>query len=246
MKYFTVSFDDGIEQDKRLIALMKKYGIKGTFNINGGLLGKKGTVRRIGDFAFKDCGMDVESGRIIKYTNQFRIPEDEIAQVYEGMEVASHGYLHQMLGRLSQDEMKKEIEYNLQKLEQLVGYPIVGHAYAKGSTSVKVQNYLKEKEVLYARGALANSKFDRYANPLNLAPTCYHITKENKINQLIDQFIEIPAEEEAIFFLWGHAYELDYQSKEASWEKIERIFDRIAGRSDIFYCTNKEIFTSYK
>ena len=31
-KYFTLSFDDGLEQDKRVIRLMRQYGLKGTFN----------------------------------------------------------------------------------------------------------------------------------------------------------------------------------------------------------------------
>ena len=33
-KYFTLSFDDGLEQDKRVIRLMRQYGLKGTFNLN--------------------------------------------------------------------------------------------------------------------------------------------------------------------------------------------------------------------
>ncbi len=36
-KYFTLSFDDGLEQDKKVLALMKKYGLKGTFNLNSGM-----------------------------------------------------------------------------------------------------------------------------------------------------------------------------------------------------------------
>lgn len=36
-KYFTLSFDDGLEQEKRLLCLMRKYGLKGTFNLNAGL-----------------------------------------------------------------------------------------------------------------------------------------------------------------------------------------------------------------
>ena len=35
-KAFTVSYDDGWPQDRRLIGLMNKYGIKGTFNLNSG------------------------------------------------------------------------------------------------------------------------------------------------------------------------------------------------------------------
>ena len=41
-KYFTLSFDDGLEQDKKVLALMKKYGLKGTFNLNSGMFGLQG------------------------------------------------------------------------------------------------------------------------------------------------------------------------------------------------------------
>ena len=53
-KYLTFSFDDGLEQDKKLIKLMKKYGLKGTFNLNAGLFGKKDWVGRIGNIGFKE------------------------------------------------------------------------------------------------------------------------------------------------------------------------------------------------
>jgi peptidoglycan/xylan/chitin deacetylase (PgdA/CDA1 family) len=40
-KYFTISYDDGLEQDMRIVELMKKYGIKGTFNLSSELFGQK-------------------------------------------------------------------------------------------------------------------------------------------------------------------------------------------------------------
>ena len=36
-KALTLSYDDGKEQDRRLVALFNQYGIKGTFHINSGL-----------------------------------------------------------------------------------------------------------------------------------------------------------------------------------------------------------------
>ena len=47
-KYFTVSYDDGLEQDRRIIALMERYGIRGTFNLSSGMFGKKSYIRRVG------------------------------------------------------------------------------------------------------------------------------------------------------------------------------------------------------
>ena len=44
MKYLTFSFDDGVLQDKRLVALLNKYGLKATFNVNSSLFGLVGKL----------------------------------------------------------------------------------------------------------------------------------------------------------------------------------------------------------
>ena len=36
-KVLTMSYDDGRLEDRRLVALFNRYGIRGTFNLNGGL-----------------------------------------------------------------------------------------------------------------------------------------------------------------------------------------------------------------
>ena len=41
-KAFTTSYDDGFQQDAALIHLMEQYGIRGTFNLNGGFLHQEG------------------------------------------------------------------------------------------------------------------------------------------------------------------------------------------------------------
>ena len=47
-KAVTFSYDDGVTQDIRLIALFNKYGLKATFNLNSELLGSFGTLERDG------------------------------------------------------------------------------------------------------------------------------------------------------------------------------------------------------
>ena len=37
-KAFNISYDDGVLQDVRFVALLNKYGLKGTFNLNSGLM----------------------------------------------------------------------------------------------------------------------------------------------------------------------------------------------------------------
>ena len=44
LKAVTFSYDDGVTQDRRLIELFNKYGLKGTFNINSGFLDTQNTL----------------------------------------------------------------------------------------------------------------------------------------------------------------------------------------------------------
>ena len=43
-KAFNITYDDGVLQDVRFVELMNKYGLKGTFNLSGGLFAPEGTV----------------------------------------------------------------------------------------------------------------------------------------------------------------------------------------------------------
>ena len=40
-KAVTISYDDGVKADKKLIEIMNENGLKGTFNLNSGLFSKK-------------------------------------------------------------------------------------------------------------------------------------------------------------------------------------------------------------
>ena len=42
-----------------------------------------------------------------------------------------------------------------------------------------------------------------------------------------------------MFYLWGHSYEFYGYN---NWDVIERFADRVAGRDDIWYATNIEIY----
>ena len=48
MKALTFSYDDGVLQDRRLIEIFNKYGLKATFNLNSGFFGGKWTLVRDG------------------------------------------------------------------------------------------------------------------------------------------------------------------------------------------------------
>lgn len=240
-KYFTLSFDDGLEQDKKIILLMKKYGIKGTFNLNAGLFGERGEVKGIGNMAFADCEEGTKHKWPFKYTEHNRIPKDEIVQVYEGMEIASHGYRHEPLAKLSETDMRKGLDMDISELENLTEQHIYGHAYAKASTSQAAQAYLKEKGILYARNVMPSNSFEYPQNLMNFNPTCSCISKN--IFSLLERFKSEKAENtDLLFYAWGHGYEFDFGTGFGTWEHLEKVFDTIAGQEDIVCCTNAEAF----
>ena len=73
-KVLTLSYDDGIVQDIRLIEIMNKYGLKGTFNINTGLYLPEDSVREkfYGRMVMSISGML----QILKYTIMLKHMKD--------------------------------------------------------------------------------------------------------------------------------------------------------------------------
>ena len=90
IKALTMSYDDGVKQDKRLIEIFDKYGIKGTFHINSGLT-----------------------------TNDGRLEISQIADTYKNHEVAIHGVYHYFLNQLSPQNIILEILDDRKALESI-------------------------------------------------------------------------------------------------------------------------------
>ena len=132
-KALTLSYDDGVEQDKKLIAIMVKHGLKGTFNLNSGIYAPEGTVYPEG-------------------TIHRRMTEAEVSALYmtNGMEVATHGYTHPFLSRLPAYVTTKEIVEDKRKLEEPFNCVVRGHAYPFGRFNDTVVDILKQSGIVYA------------------------------------------------------------------------------------------------
>ena len=245
-KYVTLSFDDGIEQDKKIISILKEYGIIGcTFNLNSGLAGEKRCIGRIGDFGFVEKrGEYFPDGRLMKYTPHYRIPADEIRQIYDGFEVAAHGMLHKSTINLSEKDLHTEIIGDMQALTELVGYPVAGMAYAGGMYNKKVVEFLRKNKVLYAREIKSTNQFTFPGDPLHWSPTCSMLSKD--LFSLLNQFVQAEAGEDMLFYAWGHGYEFDYGSKNSNWEKFRNFCEKLANTPGLIFCTNRQIIELQK
>ena len=100
-KALTLSYDDGVEQDIRLVDIMKKHGLKGTFNLNSGLYAPEGTVYPQGQ---------IHRRMSLKMTQDLFLDSD--------MEVAVHGYTHPFLEQLPADQCTWEVLQDRISLEK--------------------------------------------------------------------------------------------------------------------------------
>ena len=102
-KGLTFSYDDGVEQDRKLLEIFNKFGLKGTFNLNSGI------QKHDKPWYYKDI------------VPVYRMNSEGLNTLYKGHEIAVHGLNH--INLKEADRMKTETEIfedkkNLEKLFQ--------------------------------------------------------------------------------------------------------------------------------
>lgn len=222
MKALTLSYDDGVESDKKLLDILNRYNIKCTFNINSGMMTHEN--------CWNKSGFEVR-----------RMDADGLAQLYAGHEIAVHGTMHRWPKELkSEAELKAEFFDDAVALENLFDKRMHGMAYAFGDCPDMTVEYLKSIGIKYGRTTKSTHSFDVQTDLLRFNPTCHH--NDEALMSMAKEFIEAKPDKPQIFYLWGHSYEFDVNN---NWEIIENFCKEIANREDIFYGTNTEVFEYY-
>ncbi|MFC0215641.1 polysaccharide deacetylase family protein [Paenibacillus chartarius] len=147
-KALTMSYDDGRNADKRLVEIFNKYGIKGSFHINGGLLG----------------GED-------------RLTAEEAAALYLGHEVSAHTLTHPTIARCPKEQLVYEINEDRRVLEAVVGYPVRGMSYPNGSFNSGIKSMLPHLGIEYSRPVQTTGGFGMPDDWYEWKPTCHHNDK---------------------------------------------------------------------
>ena len=225
LKAVTFSYDDGVTQDIKLIELFNQYGLKCTFNLNSELLGKNNMLMQEG-----------------KRIAQYKVHAEDVKSIYEGHEVAAHTLTHPRLpGLADEEEIVRQVEQDRLNLSALVGYDVVGMAYPCGGVNNddRVEEIIRKRTgILYSRTITTTGSFDPQENLLRFNPSIYHL-EFDKLMQMGEEFLALEPTVPQLFYVWGHAYELDCGSD--YWNRMEEFCRLISGRSDIFYGTNKEV-----
>lgn len=222
-KAFTLSYDDGVVQDRRLAALFRQYGLKCSFNLGSGLLGHKET----------GCA----PGR--KEIDVSKVSPEEVPEVYRSHEIAGHGLYHSSLPDVGTPLAMYEIIEDKRRLEQISGQPLKMFAYPFGLYNDQVIQMLSLAGYQGARTVTSTHEFEIPENFMLWNPTCHH--NDQRLMELAQRFIEGTSFAPMLFYVWGHAYEFDGQD---NWEVIERLAEYMSGHGEeVWFAANGEIIT---
>lgn len=217
-KAITFSYDDGIESDRKLVEIFNRYGMKCTFNLNTGIQSR-------------ESHFDIDGKEI------YRMDQETIGDLYQGHEIAVHGFTHCAPVDLSEEQMDQEYQTDIDNIVRLYGQRPVGMAYAYGAYDEATVDYLLRHGIRYGRTVEATHGFAVPEKPILLKATCHH--DDEQLFELAQKFIDVePAPgEKLLFYIWGHSYE--YYVKD-NWDRLEQLCRMFEGQDDIFRGTNRE------
>ncbi|MGF1615780.1 MAG: polysaccharide deacetylase family protein [Gammaproteobacteria bacterium] len=210
-KALVLSYDDGSEHDRRLVALLNEYGLRATFHLNSGVL-----------------------------DSVHHIASRELPTLYRGHEVAAHGVNHLDLTTLSNEAIDREVGDDQKALEDRVGAPVRGFAYPFGAHDERTIERLSALGLAYGRTIHTTAGFGLPERPLALGTSCHH----NQALALGQRFLEQDGEQPALFYVWGHSYELDgFMSADPrkDWRYLEDFCRLMHVRPEIYYATTLDV-----
>ncbi|MBQ7415544.1 MAG: polysaccharide deacetylase family protein [Oscillospiraceae bacterium] len=216
-KAFNITYDDGILQDVRFVALLNRYGIKGTFNLNSQLMEQ--------EFEWVH-----ETGMVVK-----RLSIEAVRHLYDGHEIASHTLTHPYLSTKTREEILWEMGEDKRRLEELFGREVAGFGVPFHFYDETVYQCVKECGFEYGRNSELTHNYFPWQDPYFWSCGIFHL--EPELDSFVDGFFATD-EELALCQIVGHSYDLDAAQL---WEKMEQICRRVAEDEDVLPMTHLQI-----
>lgn len=216
-KAFNVTYDDGVEQDVRFVALLDRYGLKGTFNLNSQLMQERYQW-------IHETGMPVR-----------RLSVDAARGLYDGHEIASHSLTHPYLHTLSEEEVMHQLGEDKRRLEEFFGREIVGFALPFSTYTDTIARCAERCDFEYARISEESRSYQPFQSRFYRRAGLFHLDRE--LESFVEMFLR-SQEELALCQIVGHSYDLD---TEDMWGRMEQIFQKISSDKDVLPMTTIEL-----
>ncbi len=226
----TTSWDDGHRLDMKLAALLKKYGIQGTFYI---------------------CPQDRE------FQRDDLLSIRDILSLGSDFEVGGHTITHPRLTKITLSQADDEIAQSKDYLEELLQREVTAFCYPYGDYNEETKGLVKKHGYKLAR-TTKRYAFDMHQDVFALPTTFHtyaHYADLHKIlpfshfsplrvkqywdwEKLAIALFDHICQTGGLFHLWGHSWELE---KLNAWQKLENVLSHIAQKNDVIHSTNTEI-----
>lgn len=221
--YFTTSWDDGDKLDLKLLNLMNKYGIKGTFYIPGNSKLEKSDIQNI-----------AKNQEIGAHTMTHReLTSISIKEAKKEIE-NSKLFLEKILNKKIESFCYPRGKYNLE-ISRLVKK--AGFSYARTTKRLLFKNTKNPfingtttQTIVFKVDIFKLFIMSRF-NPFFIR----YIWDWNYYMKLLYKYV---SKNGGIVHLWGHSWEID---KFNQWDQLEDFFKFISSQKNVLFITNYEV-----
>lgn len=212
MKCFILSIDDGTVYDEKVIAILNRHGIKGTFNLNSGL----------DDFVWYGEGRPVR-----------RLPLPQCVELYRGHEVASHSLTHPHLTECSDDHIGYEVGVDKENLEHIFDAPVTSFAFPFEDFDERSIARIKAIGGFTAiRVSEIDSSFRFPADPFHIKITSLDV------KETLAKFDAFLGDEKAELFVFvSHGYDFEFND---TYQDLERLCEMVEN-SDVISIFTRDL-----
>jgi peptidoglycan/xylan/chitin deacetylase (PgdA/CDA1 family) len=237
-KALVLSYDDGAIEDLKLVSILNKYKLRGTFNITVNHLNK--TFEYIGNEGV------VHQRRFVDNHN--------LMDIYKNHEVGSHSVTHKHLNELSAGDQLLELRSSMDTLSKYLHQPIMSIAYPYGSYNAQTVLTASQLGYTNARTISNTQNFTPPEDWLQWHPTCHDSEAEKhldsffseptpfikKARKLIYAKLKIKHQDLKLFTIWGHSHEYT-DNPEKNWIAFETLCKKLAGNPQTWYATASQV-----
>ena len=211
-------WDDGVNDDIRLIEILRQYGAKASFNLNPAT-----------HQAERSGGFNERWGKTIQ-----RLAKSELQAVYEGFTIANHTMTHPWPLKVSLDTWRHEVFDARKELQDWFQQPIHGFVYPFGQSDDATAAIVREAGHCYGRTTQSATPCVPVEDRMQQPSDC-HFHSE----QFWDLYDAAKASGCGVFYFWGHSYEL---CTEAQWDAFDAKIARIANDPDVTWAELTDVF----
>ena len=213
MKYFIFSIDDGTIYDQKVIEIFNYFGIKATFNLNSGLQ----------DFVWYKEDKPVR--RLELYLNK---------DIYKGHEIASHSLTHPYMTMLGNEEVRFEVEQDIENIEKIFKTKVTTFAYPFENFDERTIAIIKHiPGILQIRVSELDTSFRFPIDQFHIKITSWNI------DEALEIFKQFKSDEGAKLFVFvAHSYDFEFDN---SYDKLKKLCQLVVDSKDIKVITMNEL-----